>query len=310
MKYLITGGAGFIGSNIVERLINDNEYVRVIDDFSTGKKGNLETFEGRYELVQADIREFNVVREAVEGIDVVFHEAALPSVQRSIIDPISSNEVNITGTLNVLWASKEAGVKRVVYASSSSVYGDTPELPKHEGMPTNPLSPYAVSKLAAEKYLGVFARLYGIETVALRYFNVFGPRQDPTSQYSAVIPKFITSMLKDERPIIYGDGEQSRDFTYIDNVVGANLLAASRPITEPLVLNCATQHRVTLNELVHHINSLLGKDLKPIYAEPRRGDIKHSLAATARINNALGYEPHVGFLEGLKKTIDGFNSKC
>ena len=226
MNYLVTGGAGFIGSNIVEELVRRGESVRVLDNFSTGKKSNLAQVLDRITLIEGDLRSYHIVREAVDGIDIVLHQAALPSVPRSVRDPITSNDVNVAGTLNLLYAAKDARVRRVVSASSSSVYGDSHELPKHEGIVPDPISPYAVSKLAAEKYCTVFSRVYGLETISLRYFNVFGPRQDPSSQYAAVIPRFITAMLNNNRPIIYGDGMQSRDFTYVANVVDANLLAA------------------------------------------------------------------------------------
>jgi UDP-glucose 4-epimerase len=306
MRYLVTGGAGFIGSNIVEELIRRNETVRVLDNFSTGKEENLSAFAGKFELLRGDLRDYGLVQQAVDGMDVVLHQAALPSVPRSVKDPISSNEVNVTGTLNILQTSKDAGVRRVVYASSSSVYGDNPELPKHEGMIPNPLSPYAVSKLAAEKYAVVFSRLYGLETVVLRYFNVFGPRQDPTSQYSAVIPKFIDAILKDERPAIYGDGEQSRDFNYISNVVEANLLAATCDGPFGAVMNCASGTRITLNQLCEKLNALLGKSIKPMYGEPRKGDIKHSLASIELAKRTMGYEPFLQLDDGLKKTIEWY----
>jgi UDP-glucose 4-epimerase len=277
MRFLVTGGAGFIGSNIVESLLERGHHVRVLDNFSTGKRENLAPFNQDIELIEGDIRSYHVVQQAVHGVNVVLHQAALPSVPRSINDPITSNEVNVTGTLNILEASRQAGVSKVVYASSSSVYGDNPELPKHEGMTPNPLSPYAVSKLAAEKYCQVFSKIAGLKTGALRYFTVFGPRQDPNSQYSAVIPKFITSMMQGKAPIIYGDGEQSRDFTYVANVVEANLLAATADCDGGLAMNCACNERTTLNDLAHSIAALLGTDIRPTYAEPRPGDIKHSL---------------------------------
>jgi nucleoside-diphosphate-sugar epimerase len=306
MNYLVTGGAGFIGSNLVEELIRRGESVRVLDNFSTVRKENIAPFLESIELIEGDIRSYHIIREAVEGIDAIIHQAALPSVPRSIRDPITSNEVNVTGTLNVLYAAKDAKVKRVVFASSSSVYGDTPELPKHEGMIPNPLSPYAVSKMAGEKYCNVFSSVYGLETVALRYFNVFGPRQDPTSQYSAVIPKFITAILKDKQPIIYGDGEQSRDFTFIANVVEANILAATKENVGGIAVNCACHGQVTLNELVQKINDILHKNVTPIYQKERLGDIKHSYANISAAEKHLGYKPVVDFEKGLRKTIDWF----
>ena len=306
MRYLVTGGAGFIGSNIVEELLKRNYTVRVLDNFSTGKRENLKEFQKDIELIEGDIRSFHIVQKAVKGIDVILHEAALPSVPRSINDPITSNEVNVVGTLNILDAAKENNVKRVVYASSSSVYGDNPELPKHEGMMPNPLSPYAVSKLAGEKYCQVYSRLYGIETVILRYFNVFGPRQDPNSEYSAVIPKFIKLISNNQRPTIYGDGTQSRDFTYVANVVEANILAATKNIQSGIVMNCACHGQVTLNSLIRELNELLNKEVNPIYTEPRHGDIKHSFANIDLIEKKLGFSPSVEFKEGLKQTVNYF----
>lgn len=306
MKFLVTGGAGFIGSNIVEELLKKGYNVRVLDNFATGKRENLKEFEKNIELIEGDIRSFHIVQQAVKGIDVILHQAALPSVPRSIKDPITSNEVNVVGTLNILEAAKENGVKRIVYASSSSVYGDNPELPKHEGMTPNPLSPYAVSKLAGEKYCQVYSRLYGIETVILRYFNVFGPRQDPNSQYSAVIPKFIKLMSGNQAPTIYGDGTQSRDFTYVANVVEANILAATKPVDTPIVLNCATHGQVTLNSLIRELNELLNKEIKPIYTYPRPGDILHSFADIKMINQRINYHPVVDFKVGLKLTVEKF----
>jgi nucleoside-diphosphate-sugar epimerase len=309
MRFLVTGGAGFIGSNIVEELLKRNHTVRVLDNLSTGKEENLTDFLGRIEFIQGDVRNYGQVRSALDGIEVVLHQAALSSVPRSISDPISSNDVNAGGTLNVLKAAKDAGVRRVIYASSSSVYGDTPELPKHEGMVPNPLSPYAVSKLTAELYCRVFPRIYGLETVALRYFNVFGPRQDPLSQYSAVIPKFITAMLKDQQPIVFGDGEHSRDFTFVANVVQGNLLAATAVCEPGSVMNCACHGRITLNELIREINSLLGKNLKPIYREPRTGDIKHSFASIEKARTMIGYSPTVDFRRGLEMTVKWYNER-
>ncbi len=306
MKFLVTGGAGFIGSNLVEELVKRKHSVRVLDNLSTGKKENIADFSGNIEFIEGDIRDYHIVRSAVDGIEVVLHQAALPSVPRSIRDPITSNNVNALGTLNILHASSDARVRRVVYASSSSIYGDAPELPKHEGMTPNPLSPYAVSKLAAEQYCKVFAGIYGLETICLRYFNVFGPRQDPNSQYSAVIPKFIKAMLKGEQPVIYGDGEQSRDFTYIANVQAGNLLAATVNCESGLSMNCACHGRVTLNELVAEVNKLLGKNIQPIYRAPRKGDIKHSFAAIDKARELIGYVPKVDFASGLKLTVEWF----
>ena len=303
LHVLVTGGAGFIGSHLVEALLERGYAVRVLDNFSTGKRENLDPFRADIELIEGDVRSFQVVREAVAGIDVVLHQAALPSVPRSIADPLTTHEVNATGTLHVLEASRNAGVRRVVYASSSSVYGDSPELPKHEGMRPNPLSPYAVSKLTGESYCQVFSRVYGLETVALRYFNVFGLRQDPDSPYAAAIPKFIKKMIQDEPPIIYGDGEQSRDFTYIADVVQANLLALTSACDSGLVINCAQSSRTTLNDLVSTLNRILGKALEPIYEAPRRGDIKHSFADISLAVKHLGYSSHVDLHEGLELMI-------
>lgn len=309
MKFLVTGGAGFIGSNIVEELVNKGYPVRVLDNFSTGKRENISAFEKDIEIVEGDIRSYHTVNQAVKGIDIILHQAALPSVPRSINDPITTNDVNVLGTLNVLDAAKEHRVKRIVFASSSSVYGDNPEMPKHEKMIPNPLSPYAVSKLAAEKYCQVFGRLYNIETVVLRYFNVFGPRQDPNSQYSAVIPKFIKLMMNDQRPTIYGDGTQSRDFTFVSNVVEGNILAATEEIETGLVMNCACHGQITLNELVAELNKLLGKNLEPVYGNSKPGDIKHSFASIDLISEKLNYKPLVEFKEGLKRTVEYYRSR-
>lgn len=303
MKFLVTGGAGFIGSNIVEELLKKGHSVRVLDNFSTGKRENLKEFNSDIEFFEGDIRSYHIVRRAVEEIEVILHQAALPSVPRSINDPITTNEVNATGTLNILDAAKDTGVKRIVYASSSSVYGDNPELPKREDMLPNPLSPYAVSKLAGENYCRVFSKLYGIETVILRYFNVFGPRQDQSSQYSAVIPRFIKLMSNDQRPTIYGDGTQSRDFTYVANIVEGNLLAATKDVKSGLVMNCACHGQVTLKELVKQINNLLNKNTEPIYADSRPGDIKHSFANIELIKKILDFKPIISFLDGLSSTI-------
>lgn len=314
MKFLVTGGAGFIGSNIVEELLKRGYNIRVLDNFSTGKRDNLRQFEKEIEIMEGDIRSYHTVNQAMKGIEIVLHQAALPSVPRSINDPITTNEVNVAGTINVLDAAKEHNVKRIVYASSSSVYGDNPELPKNERMIPNPLSPYAVSKLAGEKYCQVFSRLYGIETVVLRYFNVFGPRQDPNSQYSAVIPKFIKLMTNDQSPTIFGDGTQSRDFTYVSNVVDANILAATIdqcPKDEfgfmGFAMNCACHGQVTLNALVSNLNELLNKDIRPAYADIRSGDIKHSFADIKLIREKLNYKPSVDFMEGLKRTVEYYS---
>jgi len=308
-RYLVTGGAGFIGSHIVEELLKRGEEVRIIDNLSTGKIDNIKDFLSEVEFLEADLRDINKVREAVEGVDYVLHQAAIPSVPRSIADPISSNSANVDGTLNLLFAAKEAKIKRVVIASSSSVYGDSQILPKSEEFTPNPISPYAVTKLVEELYALVFYRIYGLETVSLRYFNVFGPRQDPTSQYAAVIPRFITKMLKGESPVIFGDGKQSRDFTYVKNVVEANLLASiSDKVGHGEVINIACGESITLNQLVDRINEILGTDIKPIYTEPRPGDVRHSLASINKAKELLGYTVKVSFLDGLKETINWYKN--
>jgi len=309
LKFLVTGGAGFIGSNIVEELLKQGHSVRVLDNFSTGKRENLKEFNSDIELLEGDIRSYHIVRQAVSRVEVILHQAALPSVPRSINDPITTNEVNVMGTLNMLDAAKDAGVKRIVYASSSSVYGDNPELPKREDMLPNPLSPYAVAKLAGEKYCQVFSKLYGLETVILRYFNVFGPRQDPNSQYSAVIPKFIKLMNNDQQPTIYGDGTQTRDFTYVSNIVEGNLLAATKDVKSGIVMNCACHGQVTLNELVEQVNNILNKNIEPIYANPRPGDIKHSFANIDKIKKSIDFIPRINFVSGLDLTTKHFNFK-
>jgi len=308
MKYLVTGGAGFIGSNIVGELLKRNETVRVLDNFSTGKRENLSQYMDSIELIEGDIRSYHIVAEAVDGMDFILHQAALPSVPRSIKDPITSDEVNVGGTLNILEAARDADVKRIVFASSSSIYGDSVELPKHEGMIPNPLSPYTVSKLAAENYCRVFSRIYNVETVCLRYFNVFGPQQDPNSQYSAVIPKFIQTMLNDNAPVIFGDGTQTRDFTYVANVIEANLLAATAACDSGIVLNCACNERTELNRLVSELNALLGKNITPEYVESRPGDVMHSFASVEKAKNTINYIPRVNFKDGLKRTVDWYTN--
>ncbi len=307
--YLITGGAGFIGSNIAARLVKDKKQVRIIDNFSTGKMENIAEFSNDIEIINADIFNMDAVKEAVKGVDYVLHQAALPSVARSVADPIRANEVNITGTLNILVAARDAGVKRLVYASSSSAYGDTPTLPKREDMKTSPLSPYAITKLTGEEYCKVFYSLYRLETIALRYFNVFGPNQDPTSHYSAVIPKFITLMLTGNQPTIYGDGGQSRDFSYIDNVVNANLNAtvASKGIGE--AFNIACGERITLNELCKKINKILGTNFSPIYEDTRLGDVRHSLADISKAQSCLNYSPEINVDQGLEMTVEWYRQR-
>ncbi|MBA7465688.1 UDP-N-acetylglucosamine 4-epimerase [subsurface metagenome] len=304
--YLVTGGAGFIGSNIVEELVKRGEKVRIVDDFSTGRRENIVGFKDSVELIEGDLRDWEIVKRAMKGVDFVLHQGALPSVERSIEDPLTTTKVNIMGTLNVLLAARKVKVKRVVYASSSSVYGDTPTLPKKEGMKTNPQSPYAVTKLIGEEYCRIYYSIYGLETVCLRYFNVFGPRQDPGSQYAAVIPKFITLMLKGKSPPIYGDGEQSRDFTFIDNVVEANLQTCTAKGAPGEVFNIAYSKRVTINELVERLNKILQTRIEPTYQSPRKGDVRHSLADISQAGKTLHYSPEIGFDEGLEKTVQGF----
>jgi nucleoside-diphosphate-sugar epimerase len=305
-RYVVTGGGGFIGSHIVEELVRRNETVTVIDNFSTGKHENVEPFEGDVDVIEADIAEAKNLTQFLKGADYVIHQAAIPSVPKSIIDPVKSHNANVNGTLRLLVACREAGVKRVVYASSSSLYGDSPTLPKHEGMMPNPLSPYGAQKLFGEMYCQVFTRAYGLETVALRYFNVFGPRQDATSQYSGVLALFIPAVLQDRRPTIHGDGLQSRDFTFVKNVVEANLLACKAPGVGGEVFNIACGDRITVNSMLQQINKITGKDIAPIYGDPRKGDIKHSHADITRAKERLGYQPKVSFEDGLKSTIEWY----
>jgi len=307
-KVLVTGGAGFIGSHLTEALLQEGHRVRVLDDFSTGKRENL-IFDKEYpslEIIEGDIRHLAICQKAMKDIDYVFHQAALPSVQRSVEDPLGSNAVNGGGTLNTLFAAREEAVKRVIYASSSSIYGDTPTLPKHEEMLSHPLSPYALQKYIGEQYCRLFYQLYGLETVSLRYFNIFGPRQDPNSIYSAVIPKFIDALLQGSPPIIFGDGEQSRDFTYIENVVQANLLAMSAEHLHGEAINIACAERTSLNQLVNVLRKILGSKLSPVYEEPRKGDVRHSLADIRKGKELLNYEPKVGVELGLRKTVEFF----
>jgi nucleoside-diphosphate-sugar epimerase len=310
-KVLVTGGAGFIGSNLTEALLQRGHLVRVLDNFSTGKRENL-VFDKAYpslEIIEGDIRDLSACQKAVQGMEYVFHQGALPSVQRSVEDPGTSNAVNVGGTLNILLAAKEKGVKRVMYAASSSFYGDTPTLPKHEEMPPNPLSPYALQKYIGEQYCRLFYQLYGLETISLRYFNIFGPKQDPNSLYSAVIPKFIDALLQGRPPIIFGDGEQSRDFTYIENVVQANLLAMSAERLHGEAINIACGKRISLNQLLNVLKEILGSKQAPIYEELRRGDVKHSLADIRKGKEIINYEPKVGIETGLKKTVDFFRGQ-
>lgn len=305
-KFLVTGGAGFIGSNICRKLVADGCFVRVVDNLLTGKKSNLADIMDKVEFVEADMGDENVARSAMKSIDVVLHQGALPSVPRSVDDPVAAHTHNVDATFTLLLAARDSGIKRFVYASSSSAYGDTPTLPKVETMSPAPLSPYAVGKLVGEYYCSIFHEVYGLETISLRYFNVFGPYQDPTSQYAAAIPAFVTAILKNESPTIYGDGEQSRDFTYVDNVVDANLLAARAKQTKGEVINIACGEAVTVNEIIDMINELLGKNIKSIYADPRPGDVKHSLADISLAKKLLGFKPEVTFREGLQKAIDWY----
>jgi UDP-N-acetylglucosamine/UDP-N-acetyl-alpha-D-glucosaminouronate 4-epimerase len=298
---LVTGGAGFIGSHLAERLCREGRRVRVLDNLATGRLENLEAVRDELELIDGDIRDPEISVAAVRGCEVVFHEAALPSVPRSVRDPQASHAANATGTVNVLVACRDEGVRRVVFASSSSVYGSNPKLPKEEEMATMPIAPYAVGKLAAEGYCRAFFEVYGLETVSLRYFNVFGPRQDPASEYAAVIPRFITAVLAGERPVVYGDGEQSRDFTYVDNAVDANLLAADATGVAGRTFNIAGGERISLNEVLRELGRITGRETEALHEEPRVGDVRHSQADISRAREALGYDPAVSVREGLAR---------
>jgi UDP-glucose 4-epimerase len=299
---LVTGGGGFIGSHLVRRLLREGHTVRVLDNFATGRRESLEEVLDDVELIEGDLQSYERVHNAVRGCDLAFHLGALPSVPRSIQDPLTSNATNVVGTLNVLLAARDEGVRRVVYASSSSLYGASTELPKREDMHPLPIAPYAVSKLAAEGYCRAFHEVYGIETVALRYFNVFGPGQDPQSQYAAVIPNFITAALQGRAPVVHGDGEQSRDFTYVDNAVDANLLAASAEGGAGEAFNIACGERTSLNEIVARLSTLAGREIESVNTDPRPGDVRHSLADIAKAREILGYAPAVDFEEGLRRT--------
>jgi nucleoside-diphosphate-sugar epimerase len=303
--YLVTGGAGFIGSHLAEELLRRGHTVRVADSLATGKRSNLDHLPG-LQFVEGDLADADFARRAVEGTDVVLHQAALPSVPRSVKDPITSNRANVDATLNVLVASRDAGVRRVIFAGSSSAYGNTPTLPKHEGMPNGPLSPYALQKVVGEQYLQLFSTLYGLETVTIRYFNVFGPRQDPSSAYSGVISLFATALLEQRSPKIYGDGEQTRDFTYVANVVDGVLRACDAPGISGRIINVATGTRISLNRLFETMRRLIGVEVKPQYAEPRPGDVHDSQADITLARQLLGYQPLVSFEDGLRLTLDWY----
>jgi UDP-glucose 4-epimerase len=309
--YLVTGIGGFIGSSLARALLSRGQQVRGVDNFSTGKRENIAEILDRIDFREADILDLDAMHKACLGVDYVLHQAAIPSVPKSVLDPLGSNRANVDGTVNVLVAGRDAKVKRVVYAASSSAYGDTPTLPKHEAMSPDPISPYAVAKLASEHYMVSFYRCYQLETVSLRYFNIFGPRQDPSSPYSGVLAKFITAMLRGEQPMIFGDGEQSRDFTYIDNAVAANLLACEAPAAKAAgrVFNIATGRRATLNETFKLLQGITGYSGAPKYAPEREGDIKHSLADISKAEAGLGYKPTVNFEEGLRRTVDWYRKR-
>jgi nucleoside-diphosphate-sugar epimerase len=305
--YLVTGGAGFIGSHLSEELVRRGHRVRVADSLITGKRSNLDHIKG-IEFLEGDLADIDVAHKAVDGCEYVLHQAAIPSVPRSVKDPLTSNRANVDATLNVLLASRDAGVKRLVFAASSSAYGDTPTLPKHENMLTNPLSPYALQKVIGEDYLRLFTRLYGLETVSIRYFNVFGPRQDPSSPYSGVISVFATALLENRPPTIFGDGNQTRDFTYVANVVDGVLRACEAPRASGEIINVATGGRISLNQLFEEMRKLVGGTLTPVYEEPRKGDVRDSQADITKARELLGYEPTVSFEEGLRKTIEWYRT--
>jgi len=306
---LVTGGAGFIGSNIVEALLQKGYSVRVLDNLSTGRKERLLEFIDKIELIEGDIRDMKTVEYSLKDIDYILHQAALPSVTRSVENPIETSDCNIKGTLNILDAARRANVKRIVYASSSSVYGNAEELPKKEKMQLKPLSPYAVTKISMEYYFDVFNNVYGIESIGLRYFNVYGPRQNPKSEYAAVIPRFINAILNDERPVIYGSGEQTRDFTFVGDVIQANLLAMNAKGISHEVFNTARGEAISINKLLEKINSLLGKNIEPVYTKPREGDIMYSLADISKAKERLGYKPEYNIEDGLRETIKYFREK-
>lgn len=306
MRYLVTGGAGFIGSNTVDELLRRGQTVAVLDDFSAGREENLKQAVGKLELFRGSITDLDTCRKACQGVDYVIHLAARTSVPRSVIDPLETNRVNIDGSLNVLVAARDAKVKRLVYAASSSAYGETPTLPKRENMSADPISPYGVTKFVVELYASVFGRCYGLETVSLRYFNVFGPRQDPSSPYSGVLSKFCLALLEGTEPVVFGDGEQSRDFNFIENVVQANLLACEAPGCAGKMFNIGTGGRYTLNETLQLLGKISGKKARAKYNPPREGDILHSQADIAQARKMLGYDPKVNFEEGLRRTWEWY----
>ena len=305
--YLVTGGAGFIGSHLAEELVRRGHRVRIADSLITGRKSNIEHLRGA-EFLEGDLADIAFARQAVDGCEYVLHQAAIPSVPRSVQDPLTSNRANVDGTLNVLLAARDASVRRLIFAASSSAYGNTPTLPKHEGMPTSPLSPYALQKVIGEQYLQMFTRLYGLETVSIRYFNVFGPRQDPSSPYSGVISVFATALLQNRPPTIYGNGEQTRDFTYVANVVDGVLRACEAPGASGQIINVATGGRISLNELFETMRRLTGATVQPAYQDARAGDVSDSQADISLARKLLGYEPKVSFEEGLKATVDWYRS--
>ena len=307
-NYLVTGGAGFIGSHLVDALLDADHSVRVLDNFESGKRENLTEINNRIDLIEGDIRDPSTCQSACSDMEVVLHQAALGSVPRSVDDPATSNAVNVDGTVNMLWAARQAKVRRFVFAASSAAYGESAALPKQEDMLPAPISPYGVSKLTCEHYCRVFYETYGLETFSLRYFNVFGPRQDPTSQYAAVIPLFVSALLHKQPPVVFGDGEQTRDFTYIDNVVQANMLAADAKNAQGQVINLACQKQISLNRILDILRQLLDSDISAEYTDPRAGDIKHSLADITRAKELLGFEPRIDFEQGLRLAIDWYKA--
>lgn len=311
-KYLVTGGAGFIGSNIVKKLLDGGSFVRVVDNFSTSRKENVKEFLGNknFELIKGDLADSSICKKAVKDMDFVLHQAAVPSVQRSIEDPIKSNNSNITATLNILIASRDEGVKKFIYASSSSIYGDNPELPKKEDFPVRPISPYALTKYTGERYCQLFWQIYKLPIICLRYFNVFGPKQNPDSQYSAVIPKFIKCFLNNKNPVIFGNGEQSRDFTFVENVVEANILAAKSDKGNGEIFNVACGEATSLNQLISLLSEITNKEVRAVYEEGRQGDVLHSLADIKKIKKILGYRPKVLFKDGLLKTFNWYKDNA